>query len=62
MRRLATALLVLCLLVSPSLFAVDRETRSPRERDRGWISRVVKEVIRHFRPASSGDGLSIPRP
>lgn len=64
MRRLATSVLVLCLLFStPSSFAANRDGQEPRDRDgRTGFVRFIKEIIRHFRPTAQGDLLGIPRP
>ena len=61
MRRVSSyALLIVCL--ATSLFAKPAELREARERDRSLIERVVRTIVKLFRPATTGDLLSPPKP
>ncbi|HYI08446.1 MAG TPA: hypothetical protein VEK57_05210 [Thermoanaerobaculia bacterium] len=62
MRRFATGVFAVYLLCSTALFARDVELREARQRDRTAIERLVRHVIKYFRPANTGDSLSPPKP
>ena len=63
MRRCATGVLVVCLLVlSSPLNARERDAGEPRERDRTFIRRIVRQIVKVFVPTTNSDMLSPPKP
>jgi len=63
MRRCASGVLVVCLLVlSTPINARERDARETPERDSPLVRRIVRQIVKVFVPTTNSDMLSPPKP